>query len=149
MTLSIHSSTGRPIHSADAADTEAGHRLDDSEPIADAAPEMSHRRDHLTVDEHTGPVDPREAAAHGDAETAQHVEPADGPIEGVGAEVDVEAVAMAGAGPAAEVLGSLDHGHGVPVTGQRGRRGQSGEPAADDDRSISVHDRETIEAPAL
>ena len=103
----------------------------------------------LAADQHAGPVDTRAAAADGDAEAAQHVEPAAGPVQGVRAEVDVEAVAVAAAGPAAEVLGALDDGHGAAGAGERGGGGQAGEAAADDDGSCSVHATETIDAPAL
>ena len=67
----------------------------------------------------------------------------------MGSEVDVEAGPAPGASPAAEVLGALDDGDGPTGASQRGGGSEAGEPAADHDRSISVHDKETIDAPAL
>ena len=67
----------------------------------------------------------------------------------MGSEVDVEAGAAPGSRPAAEVLGALDDGHGTPGSCQRGGGGEAGESAADHDRPISVHAKETIDRPAL
>ena len=112
-------------------------------------PEVCGGWNHLATDEHSGSLDPRPAAPNGDTEATQHVETAHRAVQGVGSEVEVEAGSVPGASAAAEVLGALDDGDGPPGANQRGGGSEAGEPAADHDRSISVHDKETIDAPAL
>ena len=118
-------------------------------PVADVAAQVAAERDRRAADPGAGPVEPRHLAVDGDAEATQDVAPARRAVEGVGAGVEVEAVAVAAAGPAAEVLGALDDGDGVAGAGQRGGGGQAGEPAPDDDRACVLHASETIDRPAL
>ena len=117
--------------------------------VADGAAQVAGERDGGPADQHRRPVEPGHPAPDGDAEAAQDVEPAAGAVQGVRAEVEVEAVAVAAAGPPADVLGALDDRDGVAVPGERGGGGQPGEPAADDDGSWLVHATQTIDRPLL
>jgi hypothetical protein len=105
--------------------------------------------DDPAVDPHAGLRRERLVAAWVDTEVPQHVEAAGGPVERMGAEVEVEALAVAAAGPSADVLGSFDEGDGMAGASERGGGGQAGEPATDDDGSCVLHVNETIDSAAL
>ena len=71
-------------------------------------------------------MDARHSPARSHPEAAQHGRAAAGAVQGVGAEVEVEAVTLPAAGPSAEVLGGFEHGDRLPGPGQGGGRGQPG-----------------------
>ena len=125
----------------------------DPQAVPDLAAQEAARRLRPTGDEHAGPVDPRPAPADAHAQAPQHVEPADGPIQGVRPEVDVEPVPVPAARPPADVVGGLDDGHCPSRPGECRGGGQPGQPATDDDRGLEIscclHVTETIDPPAL
>ena len=68
----------------------------------------------------------------GDAQAVEHRPPGPAVVDGVGAAVEQEAVALVGAGPAGGRR-ALDEGDGGTRPGRGGRGGESGEPGPDDD----------------
>ena len=107
--------------------------LGDANPIGDVVAEVPERRHDLVLDEDSSPVEARQPTAHTHAEAAQCGKPATGAIEGMRTEVQVEAVAAAGAGPPAEVLPGFEDGDVPAGTSERGGCREPGEAPADDD----------------
>ena len=119
--------------------TQSGEQAEDRGPFAHVPEEVAPGRQDLVAGEQAGLVDARHPPPRSHPEAAQHGRPAAGAVQGVGAEVEGEAVALTAAGPAAEVLGGFEHGDRPPGPGQGGGRGQPGEPASDHDGGGCFH----------
>ena len=105
-----------------------------------------------SVDEQAGPPLARAAPIGSDPQGAQHAYAGAALVDRVRAEVEREAVAGAGAGPATKVGGTLEDRDRVAGAGEDGAGGEAGEAAADDERaggSIDVHATQTIERAGL
>ena len=142
---SIHSAAVCPAHCAVLGGAEPGDRSQQPAPLADAAAEMGEPGDDAVVDHERGAVQLRHATSGAHAELGEHLAPAPRPVQGVRTEVEVEAVAPSRPGPAAEVLGALQHGDRASGPDQRGGSREPGEATADDDRVRFVHAIETID----
>ena len=146
VTWSIHADAGWPAHSAAS--------LAPSPPRARAtrrrSPTLRRRCRVAGISSPPArtPARSRRGAPPADrhAEALQDVEPARRAVQRVRSQVEVVPQAVAGASPAAEVLGAFDQDHGPAGPGEGRGGGEPGEPPADDDGAIGVHDRETIDA---
>ena len=120
---------------------EAGHRARGPASLAHPVSHVGGRRDHLVVDEDTGSPQPGWAPGRVDTEAAEGGQTAAGPVEGVGAEVEIEAVTVAGPGPSAELVGGLEHEGRAAGSGDGGGGGEPGKPSADDDHDVVAIER--------
>ena len=103
---------------------------------------------HLVLDQDARPVEAGQPTAHTHAEATQCGEPTAGAIEGMRTEVQLEAIASAGAGPPTEVLPGLEDGDVPAGTSERGGCREPGQAAADDDGSRGawfMHTSQTAE----
>jgi len=112
--------------------------------LAHLALQESHRRHDLFAGEDAGAMEARTPARCADAEVAQHCTRSAADVQGVGTEVEVEAVVVASSGATAELRRALDHHDTAAVAGERCSSGQPCEAAADDDGGKCVHAISTI-----
>ena len=106
---------------------------------------MIEGRDDVAVEQDSRPVDAGDPPGDADSEAPQDAEATADPVQGVRAEVEVEAVPTAGAGTTSEVLGGLQQDHGPPGPAEGGGGRQPGQAAADDDGSWLLHTIKTNE----
>ena len=106
---------------------------------------MIEGRDDVAVEQDRRLVDAGDAPSDADSEAPQDAEATAGPVQGVRAEVEVEAVPTTGAGTTSGVLGGLQQEHWPAGTAEGGGGRQPGQAAADDDGSWLVHAIQTNE----
>ena len=131
---------------------EAAEEAEQAGALVHVADEHVERPADPPVDEQAGPALARAAPVGRDAQAAQHADAGAALVDRVRAEVEREAVAGAGAGPAAEVGGTLEDRDRAAGAGEDGAGGEAGEAAADDERaggSVDVHAFQTIERAGL